>query len=136
MTLAQTEQTVAGYMILIGQRIAAAQALAIEGRADSVAESVSEIEELVLRAIEQNRDCLGLGMIDRAGIMSLVPPPSAQQPLAASEYLVDMESAVLRYKAHRPGLRSSEAAPRVLSHLLEILSAAAAWTGQHGRDRK
>jgi hypothetical protein len=126
MTLPASDRTVAAYMIAIGRRIEAAETLALEGSASGASDVVREIAELALLAIEDNRERLGLGIIDRAGILSLVPVRSSHQSLPVSEYLVDIESAVLRYKAHRPGLRSPDAAPKVLSHLLEILSAAAA----------
>jgi hypothetical protein len=126
MTLPDSERTVAAYMVAIARRVEAAEAMALEGSTARACEVVREITELALRAIEDNRERLGVRTIDRAGILSLVPAHSAHQALPVSEYLVDIESAVLRYKAHRPGLRSPDAAPKVLNHLLEILSAAAA----------
>jgi hypothetical protein len=126
MTLPDSDRTVAAYMIAIGQRVEAAETLVLEGASTRACEVVREITELALRAIEDNRERLGLRTIDRTAILSLVPPHAAHQVLPVIEYLVDIESAVLRYKAHRPGLRSADAAPKVLNHLLEILSAAAA----------
>jgi hypothetical protein len=123
MTLPDGERTVAGYMILIAQRVQAAEALAVRGLSGEACDIVREITDLAVRAIEDNRERLGLRTVDRAGILSLIPPHAAQMPL--SEYLVDIESAVVRYKAHRPGLRGPDAGPKVLNHLLEILSAAA-----------
>jgi hypothetical protein len=60
-------------------------------------------------------------------------PPRGQ---AVSEYLLDMESSVLRYKAHRPGLRGPDAGPKVLNHLIEVLAAASGCLEQYGWARK
>ena len=135
-TLPEGERTVAAFMVLIGQRVAAAEALVFEAAPERALELVREIGELALRAVEENRERLGLPTIDRTGILLLVPPPSSQPALPICEYLVDIDSAVLRYKAHRPGLRSPEAAPKVLNHLLEIISAAAACAEKRGGKRR
>jgi hypothetical protein len=120
------ERTVAGYMIVIGERVAAAEALLAGGDAPGVLKLMREIAELALRAIEDNREPLGLRTADRATILSLVAAQAKPNEQPLSECLVDVASGVIRYKAHRPALRAPDAGPKVLNHLLEILSTASA----------
>lgn len=115
------ERTIAGYMILMGERVAQAESLLGRGDLTGIPELVREIDRLA-----------------REAIATLAATPASVVPLgrqSLSDYLVDIESAVLRYKAHRPGLRSPDAGPKVLNHLLEILSAASGCLEQHGWER-
>jgi hypothetical protein len=125
-TLSFGERTVAAYMIVISERVQSAEALLVGGDVGGVVRLVREIAELALRAVEDNREQLGLRTADRRAILSLVTSQSTPTEQPISECLIDIESSVVRYKAHRPGLRAADAGPKVLNHLLEILSAASA----------
>jgi hypothetical protein len=81
-----------------------------------------QIGALALAAIEENGGSMGLAVYDRVAIFTMAerfPAPNNQN---LTEYLLDIESVVLRYKAHRPQLRVPDAAPKVAANLIEILA--------------
>lgn len=103
------------------------------GSTDCILPCLKRIGALAVSALENNGKALGLSICDRDWIYSAAtPPPGLAFPRGAIEYLLDIESIVLRYKAHRPQLRSPEAAPKVAANLIEILALVLAALKQHG----
>jgi hypothetical protein len=85
-----------------------------------------QIAALAIAAIEENGDSMGLAVYDRAAIFGMAERFPAPHNDNLTEYLLDIESIVLRYKAHRPQLRAPDAAPKIAANLIEILAIAMA----------
>jgi hypothetical protein len=123
----------AEYLSFIGQIIQQTNASAWERKTDAgILGSIRQIGALAVQALEQNGTALGLQVVDREWIFEAAAPHNgADAPHSVTEFLLDIESIVLRYKAHRPQLRHPDAAPKVAANLIEIISLALAALMQH-----
>lgn len=118
------------YMTYIGHRLQEAQNLIWTRKGEeSVPPALREIAILALSALEDNRASLGL--LEQHSIRELVDEWHIDGNRSITEYLLDVESIVLRYKAHRPQLRTPEASAKVAASFLEILALALACLQRH-----
>jgi hypothetical protein len=98
-------------------------------------EAIRQIGALAVDGMERNGTALGLRLVDRDWIFEAAAPnPEHSIHRSLTEFLLDIEGIVVKYKAHRPQLRTPEAAPKVAAILVEIISLAVAATQQHGSD--
>lgn len=124
----------AEYLSFIGCIAQEAARLTWEHKADAGSlASIRQIGALAVDGLEKNGMALGLRLVDKEWIFEAAAPnPEHAIHRSPTEFLLDIEGIVVKYKAHRPQLRTPEAAPKVAAILVRIVSLALAAMQQHG----